>query len=145
MHVVETRRINERPGRSGALLIELVVSMIVLGAVSTVIIPALMRAEDVRQASVRRGRAMQQLANVFEHVAAVSYEELTEDAVRAAAERAGAGGELPRAELHLAIAQETDPVPARRVALTLTWRSNDSPRVQSVRLTEWFYKQGDRP
>lgn len=136
---------DRRRRRFGGMIVELLVSMILLGTIVSTLMPLLMWVQAERRSSALRQFAQQEVANTMEGISLAAWDDLTTEALSQRTLRAEAGKVLKQARLEIAVTPEADPVPARGVTVTLSWQNAVGERTAPVRLTEWFYQTGGQP
>ncbi len=131
------------PGRSGLLIVEMIVSLILLGAVVAIVVPTLGWMSRQNRLSVQRQEAVQGLQNLMEDLTARPYAELTPASAKKIELPAALREQLPGAELQVEITNA--PPNAKRIRLRLSWNQQNGSRLAPLRLSAWAYaREGER-
>ncbi len=124
-----------RRKRAGLLIVEMVVSLILLGAVMTIVVPALGWIVRQNQLAQQKQEAIQGLHNLMENLTARPFAELTPDAAEAIELPAYLKSQLPGAKLEADIA-EAKPN-AKRIRLRLSWMQHNGQALAPLKLSAW--------
>jgi hypothetical protein len=122
-------------------------SVVMLSIAMGLTIKVLGYAGQQRRSADQRQRAMLEVANVMERIAALPFDELTTERARRVAITPAAAGSLGGAELAVEVTDET-PGPgraARRVAVRLRWKGRSGEWEAPVRLTTWVERRRPSP
>ncbi len=130
--------------RSAFTLLELIVTCVLLGILFTVMVPLLASTARQRQASDRRLVALTHAANVLERWTAREYVDLAAGATESVPLPEDVLHLLPQGQAEVAVADEPDGPPARRIAVTIRWQDRHGP-ARPVRLTGWVFRAGASP
>jgi hypothetical protein len=132
-----------RPPRRGSLLPELAMAAVMLSIVMTLTVKVLGYAGQQRRSADQRQRAILEVANVMERIAAEPFEEITAERARRVSISPQAAGSLGGSELAVEVAEEP-PGPgrsAKRVAVRLRWKGRSGEWEAPVRLTTWIERR----
>ncbi len=134
-------RSRPRPRRSGFGLIEMTVAVMLLAAGMVVTLQVIGWVAVDRRSVGRRERAYLEASNLLERAAARPWDDLT--AERLAALRPGevTARALPGLALAWDVADEAEPIPARRVTVEIRWRDRAGKAEATVRLVAWIYRR----
>ncbi|QDU91104.1 hypothetical protein Pla175_45220 [Pirellulimonas nuda] len=130
--------------RSGVTLVELAASGVML-AVLLVLATRLVLAVD-RQARLaeRRTQASAVLQNLMEE-ATTRWQAASPEAVARLAAESSAPASLPDGALSAAVDEQDDPLPSRRVTLTLRWRDFPGAEPTQAALSGWVFRGEEAP
>lgn len=130
-------------GRRGVTLFELVVAMVLLGAVGSSFVPVLRRVEQMRRNIGRHELALQGFQNVLDEVASLPWDRVTqpeaEQVLKSEAER------LDGAEWTVTVTNLDAELPARRITVAVTWPTPAGDRTTPVSLTTIVHQPGGSP
>ncbi len=127
--------------RRGYLLIEVFVALTILAALFALVIQMVSTTARERRATERRAIALEHAANLLERASVISFEELSEQSLRDVAGSANAGQLLPESNIRWMVEEEGSEVPAKRVAIEMTWRAPHGRSELPVRLVTWAFPQ----
>lgn len=124
--------------RSGALLLELVVSGLVLGIVLSTAIPMLGWVARERKLNQQREAAILEAGNLMEEIALMPWDELSSERLSQRSLSPGLLKHIPDAQLTAKV--DLDPAEPRmkRVHLELRWETAPGKAAPPVKLTGWF-------
>jgi prepilin-type N-terminal cleavage/methylation domain-containing protein len=128
--------------RRGFTLLELIVALILLGTVSTIVIPALGWMGVENRLSLQRQEAVQGLGNLMDELTSRPYADLTTDAAEKLELPEALRNQLPGAKLKVEIA-ETEPG-VKRIRLELGWNQRSGRPIAPLRLTAWVHEREGR-
>ncbi len=126
--------------RRGTTLLELIVAVALLAAMTAAAMQMLRVTAAQRRATSARQAAVLEAANLMERLAARSWDELTEEGVQDVELSPEARRRLPAGELEIDITSPTDQPDARRIALRLRWQGDSGQLLRPVRLLAWRYR-----
>ena len=126
--------------RRGISILEMVISLVLLGAMMTMTMQFLAWSVKTHRGAERRQFAAQELANSMEQLAALPWDELTPE--RAAATRISdqAHAVLEQPVLTVTIASSDSDPNTKQIAMELTWQNEAGEYGVPVRLTTWKIK-----
>ena len=135
---------NSSKHRSGALLLELVISGLVLGVILATAIPMLGWVARERKLSEQREAAILEVANLMERVGRLPWDDLTPERLTEFRPSPELLRQLPDARL--STAAEPDPADSRlkRVRIELHWESAPGKLAPPVKLAAWFADRTQR-
>ena len=124
--------------RSGALLVELVVSGLVLGIVLSTAVPMLGWIARERKLNQQREAAILAAGNLLEEIALIPWDDLSSDRFSQRSPSPGLLQHIPDAQLTVKV--DLDPAEPRmkRVLLELRWETAPGKAAPPVKLTGWF-------
>ena len=136
-------KMSTRRKRAGLLMVEMIVSLILLGAVMTIVVPALGWIGRQNQLAQQKQEALQGLHNLMENLTARPFAKLTPEAARQLELPASLKNQLPEAKLEVEIA-EAQPN-AKRIRLRLSWILYNGQPLAPLRLSAWvFQREGEQ-
>lgn len=128
--------------RKGSMLLEvsLAVALLTVGLVAV----AQLLAVAARQRHETRWRAVatREVANVIEQVMALPWDQTTAAQSSEVALHPAAKALLPDAALEVEVTDVTDPRPAKRIQISLTYRSTADLPVAPIKLVAWKFAPG---
>lgn len=139
-----SRRLPERCRRRAFTLLELIVTCLLLGILFTVMVPLLATTARQRQASDRRLAAMSHAANLLERWTSRDYADLAGATTQTVPLPEEVAHLLPRGAAEVAVTDESQGPPARRIAVTVRWQDRHGP-ARPVRLTGWVFRTRETP
>jgi type II secretory pathway pseudopilin PulG len=133
-----TRPRRRTPRRRGALMVEMLVGTILLGAFLAGVLPVIAWIRTSQHTTEEQRIAALELANQMERVAALSAAQRTPEILNALKLSPEATAILDDAELTSRY-QESDAFPGlQQIQLSLTWTNDSHQRVNPAQLTGWF-------
>ena len=123
--------------RNGFTMLELLMALIVLGALMSIVAPTLAAVQRQRLEVVRHQIALAALNNLAEQVSVQPWEALTADWANGLRPSDEIQSQLPDAHWNARWEEVTEPAPARVVHLQVDWQVNSVRRSVPVRLTVW--------
>lgn len=136
-----------RRRRSGLTVLELVVTLVLLGTVATCAIPPLRAVQLQRREHDRRELALQEAANLLERFTVRGWEAVDPSAAAELTLSEEAAARLPEALLQVTVSSSdatTDTEPSRKaITVELSWKNAAGQQVQPVRLTTFLFRKGD--
>jgi hypothetical protein len=127
--------------RRGFTLLEVSLAGLLLVVLMAITVQMLAWVASERRAADRRQWAIQEAANVMEHLAARPWENLTADHVASIELSAPARDVLPEAELQVTVVVEPDQPNAKRLGVTVRWHPRPEQPAAQARLTSWVYRR----
>ena len=132
-----------RRKRAGLLMVEMIVSLILLGTVVSIVIPTLGWMGRQNRLSLQKQEAIQGLHNLMEDLTARPSAELTPRAAEKIELPAALRRQLPGAKLQVEITEA--PPNAKRIRLRLAWIGQNGRPLAPLRLSAWVYdREGKR-
>ena len=128
--------------RAGLLMVEMIVSLVLLGAVVSIVIPTLGWIGWQNRLSMQKQEAVQGLHNLMDELTARPYAELTPEAAGKIELPLALKQQLPSAKLQVEIAEA--PPNARRIRLRLSWLQKNGRPLAPLRLSAWVYSREGR-
>lgn len=123
----------------GVTIIEVTISMLLLLLVVGIVAQTVVSVNQQRRLAMQRMLASQEVANQMERVSTLAWGELDaanfkwspdEDLAR----------RLPNCDLNFTSKPITEPLPAKRVTLEMTWKDPAGRSIEPVRLVRWIYQ-----
>ncbi len=128
------------PARRGSMLLEVIVSAGMLGTLLVTINQTLVQLQRQTRFADRQFVARQTLENLLEEFTHRSWSELNGPSVDKLTLPEWAQAKLPAARLVGEVAEESDPVPAKRITLWLGWQNGPGVKQKPCALTTWVYQ-----
>ena len=128
--------------RRGFSLLEMIVALVLLGAVTTIVIPALGWMGVENRLSLQRQEAAQGLGNLMDELTSRPYEQLTSDAAENLELPEALRNQLPGAKLKVEISG-TEPG-VKRIRMELGWNQRNGRPIAPMRLTAWVHEREGR-
>ena len=125
--------------RSGFTLTEVTLALVIAATAAGGLAQLLFIAAGQRRATEQRRLAVQEVANVAERIAALSWDQLTDDWLAAQAPSAELLSAIPQAKVRYGMTAEAGPPAARRIRLEVTWQNTTGQPVDPAGLTVWKY------
>jgi Tfp pilus assembly protein PilV len=126
--------------RLGMSVLEMSMALLILTFAIGGLVQILTMAASHRRTTEVRRLAVQELANQAEHIALLSWDQLTPEKL---AERKVANSLIaaaPSAKLSVALVDDAGPPIAKRIQLEVTWNAPDGDPVEPVRLAVWRHQ-----
>ena len=119
-------------------MVEVIVGLVLMGAVLTVTVPMLKSINQTRRINEQRRVATLELGNLMEQVATWPAARWKAEELRQLKLSANAQSQLPEADLKSTATPSAKPVGLTRVELSLAWSPVGGVRPEPVRLTAWL-------
>jgi Tfp pilus assembly protein PilV len=132
-----------RRKRRGSLLAEVAMATVILMIAMSLTVKVLGWVALERRAAERRQRALMEVANVMERIAAYPFDEVTPELTRRITLSTTAGQSLPESDLSVDVTN-SDPGAgrsAKRIAVRLRWKGRSGEWEAPVRLTSWLERR----
>ena len=129
----------------GTTLLETTLAFVVLSCAFVMLAQFLTAANQQRRLSEQRRLALQEAANVLEHVAALPWDDVTAEKLAAVTPSPALRSAAPAAELKLQLQADEGPPRAKRVHVEVAWPSAAGRAVEPVGLTTFLYPPEARP
>ncbi len=126
--------------RRAFTLLELIAASVLIGAMLMLCLQVLTATAAARRRAETRLIAMQQSANVMERLAAVPWEDLSEENIEKLELEKLVRRLLPDAQLDIELATPPDEPPAKRITVSIGWSDRAGQAVGPVRLVAWRHK-----
>ena len=131
---------------AGFTILELVVTMILLGAVIVTLMPLLGAVAGQRRAAEQRQLATEETANLLERVSAWPYEAISPESTAALHLSESSQRLLRNPTLKIAVVAVDGQPAAKRITVELGWKDRHGRAAAPARLTSWVYRQrGNNP
>lgn len=135
-------RSNPAHHNAGFTVIELTVTMILLGMLMALVVPMLSLISQQQRESERRVVAVQLIGNMMERMTSNNYEAITQSAAEEIQLPAEEAPYFPDAKLTVTVT-ETDSGPnAKQITIVLSWNDSHGVAVAPARLTTYVYSSG---
>jgi prepilin-type N-terminal cleavage/methylation domain-containing protein len=134
---------HEARSRRGFTLVELIVTMVLLGTVMVTVVPLLGWVNIQRRAADVRLFAGQETANILERFTIRYWDEITQksaDKIEISDQTAQLLKEL---SLKVTVLEMDSELPSKRITVELSWNNRAGDRVTPARLTSFVYKQSE--
>src|SRR5262245_44270659 len=125
---------NRRSRQRGMTLVELAVSLVVLGVAMAALVQLVSLAARQRRATTQRRIALQEVANQAERIALLPWKETSPDKLTAWQPSAELAEVLPGAQCSIAVSEESN-ASARRIRLQVGWTNSVGQAVDPVGLS----------
>lgn len=127
----------ESARRRGALLLEVMISVVLLGLLLSLTAPVLKAVSQARRLTDQRRVAMLELSNLLEQVASWPRERVTVESIGKLTLSEATMAALPDAKLTSQAIPQTEPTGLMKIELALDW-TQPGRETQPVRLTSWL-------
>ena len=125
----------------GFTIIEAAVAGVVLAAIVTAVVPMMVLVQSQQHAAHVQRQALLAADNLLERVLALEWSELEAGVAGAALGASDMLSGVPGGTWKLTVVEESDPMPAKRVTLTVSYAARG--RTGSVQVTAWAFENGD--
>lgn len=132
----------DRPRRPGFTIIELAVTMILLGMLMSLVVPLLGLIHKQRRACEQRVVAVQLIDNLMERFTAEDYESITQSAADQLAVPPEDASFFPGAKLTVTVSEIGEDIRGKQITIDLSWHDSDGAAVAPARLTSFVYPTG---
>jgi len=131
----------QAPARTGFTLVELIVTMILLGVVMTTVVPLLGWVYVQRRAADARLFAVQETANILERFTIRDWGEITQEAAEKIELSDQTAQWLKEPSLKVTVQEMDSELPSRRITVELSWNNRAGDRVTPARVTSFVYRK----
>ena len=145
MNIYHQTRSNRRSRKAGITVIEVTVTMILLGVLMSMIVPLLGTVNKQQREAERRVIAVQLIDNMMERLTAGGYDTVTRTAAAQLELPARDASFLPGAKLDVSVDEAGDEPAAKKITIALAWNDSDGAAVSPARLTGFVYQTGRQP
>ena len=121
-------------------MLEVLVSLVLLGAVFKLLVPTLGAIQKQRHATHQWQAALEEVSNLLEASSQWPLDRITEEYLAAQTISDPVRRLLPEAELRARVVEFQTP-PTRQITLEIHWQDDAGNRVVPVRLTSWVYRR----
>jgi hypothetical protein len=126
-------------------MVEVMGALLLLGIIMGLTVELLRAVNNGRQAAERRIWALTEAQNSLERVRGLPWESLDEEGLTRLKLDEATAARLPSGRLNVAVNEIEGPPAAKRVTVTLLWKTRGGTDELPVRLTTWIYQtKGDR-
>jgi hypothetical protein len=129
------------PRRRAFTMTEVVLSTFLLAVAMTTTVQVLGWVASERRAAERRQWALQEVANLMEHLSAEPWDQITPESARDATLGEEIRGKLPDPELTVVVDERDADRGVKRLAIRLRWRNRAGGWEAPVRLTSWIARR----
>jgi hypothetical protein len=138
--------VRHRSGRRGYGLIDLTLSVVLLLAAMASMVKLIGWVGAERRQAERRQWASQELSNALERIVSEPFDRVTSERARSLLAEITRQQPLVSTEYEASVTDDASlPVPARRVSLTLRWKTRSGEWDAPVRLVAWVTKNRGGP
>jgi hypothetical protein len=130
---------NRVPKRA-LIMLEIAIAVGLLGMLMTASVQVLRAMQTQQRAADRRAAALQMVQAIAEQISNLSWEDVTSERLKQIELPQPIAEYLPEAKLDARLAEETEPVSAKRVTFKLTWRAPKGQPAAPIRLTIWVFE-----
>ncbi len=131
--------------RRGFTLIELAVSLVVLGAALAALVQLVALAARQRRNLAIERACVQEVANQAERIALLPWDETAADKLTTWQPSPDLAAVVPVARCSIAVTDEPQTPPARRIRLEVAWTNSVGLPALPVTLTVWQFAQEEQP
>ena len=131
--------------RDGGLLVELMGAVVVMSAAFAIAVPVIGKTGALRRQAEQRQLALQEAANLMERVAALPWNDISQETLKKLELSATARRSLRSPQLGIELAKPVGPVPTKQVVIQVRWRDATGHPVRPVWLVAWFYQRRGAP
>ena len=135
---VRSRSSRQPPHRTGGLLVEMLVALILLGLLFATGVPSIAWVIRRQQALTRRQVALVEASNLLDTLTSRRWTDLPPGEVADVQMTLQAVEDLPEVNVSAFVEDETN-TPARRITIRIDWRDGPQVRNRPVQLTGWVY------
>ena len=125
--------------RRGITLVETVVAAAMLAMLLSVCLKMTNVVATGRKANHLRQTALQETANTMEHLAVLTWDQLSSDRVEQVRLDAMAQSVLPEPAVEISIAEPPGETEAKRVSVSIGWSTSQDTAAAPIKLTAWRY------
>ena len=126
--------------RRGSTLLELAVSIIMVGVLLAISAQVLGWTVRERRATDRRAAALVEAGNLLDELTRLPWNEVTQESVAATKLSGEADAMLPDAKLEVTMRQPEDDPTAKRITVSIDWLGDHQQREAPARITAWVFK-----
>lgn len=127
--------------RSGFTLTELCMATAMLAVVAAGVFKATVALDHARRSCLRQDTASRELDNLLERFVHQPWETLTQQTADQLQPPEAITNLLPAATLETIVADETEPLDAKRITMRLRWRNQAGRETTPLALTAWVYRE----
>jgi len=127
--------------RRGFTLFELMISGALLATVMVTLVPLLQWISLERRKGHLRQLAQQECANILEHLSTQPWNNINAEQAKGVELSASVQKDLRKPELEIHVIESSAPLPAKKIAVQLSWNNRAGVQMAPVRLTSWRYQQ----
>lgn len=140
MSETKTKLLPQSP-RCGMTLIEITAAAAMLAVLLASSVQVMRALATQQLAAARRVMALQTVQALTEELANVPWDKLTPDAANQLTVPDVVNLYLPAAALSATVAEEQEPVAAKRLSVELRWHAPNGQSTAPLRLTTWVYPE----
>ena len=131
--------------RRGMTIMELLVSLLILGAAMAALVQFVLLVGRQQQSLHQRRLALQEVGNQAERLALASWDETAPDKLKTWQPSPDLVDVLPRATCQATVSEEEGAPASRRIRLEVTWTNAAGQPVEPVTLTLWKFSPEAQP
>lgn len=129
--------------RCGSMMIEMVIGTALLAALLVIVSQVIVRLQTQTKAVDKHFVAQQTLENLLEEFTAQDWQEITNASVTDLKLPEWVKSKLQQAVLTGEIAEEVEPVAAKRITLRFSWQGASGKQRRPLSLTTWVYRHAE--
>jgi len=131
--------------RRGMTILELTMSLMILGVAMVAVVQLLAAAARQRQAAQQRRVALAEVANQAERISLVSWDDTAIEKLHNWQPSAALDSALPGAQCSIEVTEQAERPRSRQIRLQVAWNDSAGLPVDPVSLTVWKFAREDRP
>lgn len=140
MNAPAKRRLKAMIERRGMMLLEVAVSVLLVGVLLALSVQVLGWTARERRSADRRAAALVEAGNQLDELSALPWNDITPDRLKTAQLSPEAIALLPEAKLEVTLTRPDDDATAKQITVSIDWQGNHGEREAPVRLTTWVYE-----
>ena len=133
----------ESRSRTGFTLVELIVTMVLLGVVMVTVVPLLGWVNIQRRAADTRLFAVQETANILERFTIRDWDKISQEAADKIEISDQTAQLLKEPSLKITVKEMDSELPSRRITVELSWNNRAGDRVTPARVTSFVYRHSE--
>ena len=126
--------------RRGSTLLELAVSIMMVGVLLAISVQVLGWTVRERRATDRRAAALVEAGNLMDGLTRLPWNDVTQEGLVAAKLSGEADAMLPDAKLDVTLRQPEDDPTAKQITVSIDWLGDHQQREAPARITAWVFK-----
>lgn len=126
--------------RRGLTLIEVSVSILLVGVLGSLIAQSLVLRAHQQRAVERRELAVAEAGNLMQQLTSISWNDLTQERLATFSLSDNLRQAVPAATLDLAVEPSADKPEAKRISIKIAYPGPAGQAVRPIRLTSWVYR-----
>jgi type II secretory pathway pseudopilin PulG len=125
--------------RRAFTVLEIAIAAGLLGLLMTASVQVLRAMQTQQRAADRRASALHTVQALAEQISSFSWKDVTSERLRQLELPPPITEYLPEAQMTASLMEESEPVPAKRVTVELTWRGPKGQPAAPLRMTIWVF------